>query len=105
MLRYFMTFFVVLSVVFVFAGGSSMAEAPFRDSAEEKVAKRITTSELKRAMRGSKDIVIIDMRAPGAYLHSELRIPGDVRIAYNDLKKDNPLLPEDKGVLIATYCT
>lgn len=105
MFRSLMTLFLALSFVFVFAG-ASQGEGPFKDSSdEEKVARRITVSELKKAIRGSHDVFVIDMRAPGSYQHSELRIPEDVRIAYPDIKKDNPLLPEDTGVLIATYCT
>lgn len=104
MFRSLMTLFLALSFVVVFAG-ASYAEAPFRDTTEERVSKRITVSELKKAIRSSKPVFVIDMRAPGSYQHSELRIPEDVRIAYPDIKKDNPLLPEDMGVLIATYCT
>lgn len=104
MLRSLVSFVLVVSFIFVFTV-AVQADPPLRGDAEEKVAARITVSELKKAMRGSGDVVVIDMRAPGSYQHSELRIPGDIRIAYNDLKTGNPLLPEDKDVLIATYCT
>jgi len=64
---------------------------------------KITKEELKTKMDKKEDLVIIDVRAEGAYNSSNKKIQGAVRITLNELEKDPIKIPEGKEII--TYCT
>lgn len=64
---------------------------------------KITKEELKTKMDKKEDLVIIDVRADGAYNSSSKKIQGAVRITLNELEKDTIKIPEDNEII--TYCT
>lgn len=64
---------------------------------------KITKEELKTKMDKKEDLVIIDVRAEGAYNSSDKKITGAVRITLNELENDAIKIPEGKEII--TYCT
>lgn len=64
---------------------------------------KITKEELKTKMDRKEDLVIIDVRAEGAYNSSNKKIQGAVRITLNELENDAIKIPEGKDII--TYCT
>jgi len=65
--------------------------------------QKITKEELKTKMDNNEDLVIIDVRAEGAYNSSNKKIQGAMRITLNELEKDTIKIPEGKEII--TYCT
>lgn len=65
--------------------------------------ERITPSELMRKLDRGEKILIIDVRSSGAYNSSTVRLPGDVRIAPDEIIGRVGEIP--MGAEIITYCT
>jgi rhodanese-related sulfurtransferase len=69
--------------------------------------ERITTEELKAKLAGKKPLTIIDVRASNAYISSDQKIKGAIRVKLRRLKSRLSLpplkdLPRDREVV--TYC-
>lgn len=65
--------------------------------------ERVTAGELKTRIDSGENIVLLDMRSPGAWRESDVKIEGAVRIAPNELADRLWEIPF--GAKIATYCT
>lgn len=62
---------------------------------------RISAEEL-RAMLGSPDIVVIDVRTEKDWKSSRLKIPGAVWEDFQEVEKWGPKYPKDKTIVL--YC-
>ncbi len=101
-LSYALTFFMGFVLL---AAGIDAAHAA---SSEARMTKdevpRISVDELKQHIEDEADIVILDVRSPGSYKSSKIRIPGDVRVeGPGDLNSKVASL--DLAARIITYCT
>ncbi|MBE9528358.1 MAG: hypothetical protein IME99_03865 [Proteobacteria bacterium] len=65
--------------------------------------ERITPRELMRKLDRGEQVLIIDVRSSGAYAASTVRLPGDVRIAPDEIIGRVGEIP--MGAEIVTYCT
>ncbi len=65
--------------------------------------RMVTPEELKAKINSGAEIVFLDMRSPGAYVKSTVKIKGALRIDPNHLKERVMEIPFGKQ--IATYCT
>ncbi len=73
--------------------------------ADLATVERVSVDELKEFIANDKNVFIVDVRSPGAFKHSSLRIRGDVRVIINEVNASEHLLPMNKEMLIVTYCT
>jgi rhodanese-related sulfurtransferase len=64
---------------------------------------RVTPEELKRELDQGVDVLILDVRQPGAYYGSPYKLPGAIRIEPDQIDAVYETLPRD--VPIVTYCT
>lgn len=64
---------------------------------------RITVRELKARLDRGESIVIVDVRSPGSYNSSKVRIKGAIRISPEEIRPRAYELPMGKE--IALYCT
>jgi rhodanese-related sulfurtransferase len=64
---------------------------------------RITIEDLKSRLDRGEQIFIIDTRSRAAWSESDVKIPGAVRIHFDDLEKRINEIPS--GRTIVTYCT
>ena len=64
---------------------------------------RITVEELKRRIDQGEQIFIIDTRSPAAWYESGVKLPGAVRMHFNELENHIKELPGDQ--IIVAYCT
>ena len=64
---------------------------------------RITVKELKKKLDGEDEVVILDVRNPTAWANSDLRLPGALRIAMDDLDSRSEAF--DPGKAVVAYCT
>ncbi len=65
--------------------------------------ERITPAELKAKLDRGDNVLIIDVRSSGAYAASSVKLPGDVRIAPDEIIGRVGEIP--MGAEIVTYCT
>ncbi len=78
-----------------------LAAAAFAITNEE--VPRITVQELKARLDGGEGIVIVDVRSPGSYNSSKIKIKGAIRISPEEIRPRAYELPMGKE--IALYCT
>ncbi len=88
---------VALALVMVFGLASYASAVTIYD------VQRITPEEVMARMKAGEKIVILDIRAKGAYESMDIRIKGDIRIAPDELESRMFELP--MGAEIVTYCT
>lgn len=86
-----------LAVMFVFL----LAFAAF--SATVSDVSRITPEELDSRVARGERIVVVDVRSPGSYERSAVKIKGAVRVAPNELFKSASGFPSDSVLVL--YCT
>ncbi len=65
--------------------------------------ERITPRELMGKLDRGDNVLIIDVRSSGAYAASTVKLPGDVRIAPDEIIGRVGEIP--MGAEIVTYCT
>lgn len=86
-----------LAVIFVFL----LASAAFSATVSE--VPRITPEELDARVARGERVFIIDVRTPGSYERSAVKIKGAVRVAPNELFKSASEFPSDAALVL--YCT
>jgi rhodanese-related sulfurtransferase len=64
---------------------------------------RITVKELKEKLDRGDGVVLLDVRNPIAWAKSDLRLPGALRIAIDDL--DSRAKAFDHAQAVVAYCT
>ena len=74
-----------------------------RDTVEVKEPERITVGEIKRKMDGGEPLLFIDTRNPHDWGESDVKLPGALRIHFEELEKHLDELPHDRSII--TYCT
>ncbi len=86
-----------LAVIFVFL----LASAAF--SAAGSDVPRITPEELDSMVARGERVVVVDVRSPGSYERSAVKIRGALRVAPNELARSASEFPSE-GALVF-YCT
>ncbi|MEK6760025.1 MAG: rhodanese-like domain-containing protein [Deltaproteobacteria bacterium] len=86
-----------LAVIFVFLLASVAFSATGGD------VLRITPEELNARVARGERIFVIDVRSPGSYERSAVKIRGAVRVAPNELFKSATEFPSDSALVL--YCT
>ena len=64
---------------------------------------RITVKELKEKLDRGEGVALLDVRNPTAWSRSDVRLPGAVRIAIDDLDSRADAFDRTKDVV--AYCT
>jgi len=64
---------------------------------------RISVADLKRMMDAGEAPTIVDVRNHAAHLHDPRRIPGAVRVTFDEIDEKLAGLPRDREVIL--YCT
>ncbi len=64
---------------------------------------RISVEELKRLMDAGETPTIVDVRNRAAHLHDPRRIPGAIRMTFDEIDEKLAELPRDREVVL--YCT
>jgi rhodanese-related sulfurtransferase len=64
---------------------------------------RITVKELKEKLDRGEAVALLDVRNPTAWVNSDVRLPGAVRIAMDDL--DSRAEDFDHAMTVVAYCT
>jgi hypothetical protein len=64
---------------------------------------RISVDELKRLLDAGESPVIVDVRNRSAPLHDPRRIPGAIRMTFDQIDERLAELPRDREVVL--YCT
>ena len=64
---------------------------------------RISVEELKRLMDAGETPTIVDVRNKAAHLHDPRRIPGALRMTFDEIDEKLAELPRDREVVL--YCT
>ena len=65
--------------------------------------ERVTVDELKKVVDNGEDLLIVDVRNPTDYSASDVKLPGAVRVAFNNFDADSATLDSTKDAV--TYCT
>ncbi len=78
-----------------------LAAAAFGAGADD--VARITPVELSAMIAKGERVVVVDVRSPGSYERSGVKIMGAVRISPNDLGRAVSELPNDRPLVF--YCT
>ena len=65
--------------------------------------QKITVKELKEKLDRGEAVTILDVRNPTAWANSDVRLPGAVRIAMDDL--DSMAEAFDRTKDVVAYCT
>jgi rhodanese-related sulfurtransferase len=76
---------------------------PVVEGDPDGVAKdRITIQQLKQKLDNKEEVVILDVRGNPDYRHSLVKLPGAIRIPYEEVAERLKELPKDKEIV--TYC-
>ncbi|MBI5492749.1 MAG: hypothetical protein HY893_07435 [Deltaproteobacteria bacterium] len=78
-----------------------LAAAAFAITNEE--VPRITVQELKARLDRGEGITVVDVRSPGSYNSSKVRIKGAIRISPEEIRPRAYELPMGKEIVL--YCT
>jgi rhodanese-related sulfurtransferase len=64
---------------------------------------RISVADLKRMMDAGEAPAIVDVRNRSAHVHDPRRIPGALRVTFDEIDEKLAGLPRDREVVL--YCT
>ncbi len=66
-------------------------------------ATRVTVDEVKERMDRGEQFAFVDTRNPQAWGESDVKLPGAVRVPFDEWEQHLDELPRDRAVI--TYCT
>jgi rhodanese-related sulfurtransferase len=66
-------------------------------------ATRVMVEEVKERMNRGEQFAFIDTRNPVAWVESDVKLPGAIRVPANELDEHLSEIPRDRTVI--TYCT
>ncbi|VAV83564.1 hypothetical protein MNBD_DELTA01-2087 [hydrothermal vent metagenome] len=92
--------FVLLVSVFMAIPVFAASEMKYKSKHD---VPRITVEELKVRLLGDAGVYVLDVRTGASYDRSPIRIPGDVRSMFGELKERTKHIPRDAEIV--TYCT
>ncbi len=98
--RSLFTGFVLLVSVFMAAHAYASPEMKYKSKRD---VPRITVEGLKTRLASDAGVYVLDLRTGASYDRSPLRIPGDIRSMFGELKEKTKNIPREAEIV--TYCT